>query len=264
MKRKRRGVLYLSIDETPTEQATTINKKLLDDALAPSCVLFVTRKRTTVVLRNLYRIRQNMPKQKNDSRSHRRDAPYGGDRKSRPDHHQHHHHRRHGKQSQDDPSNEQLHPSDEDEFGRRPSQQHNHHHHHRDSNDNDHHRHHHRHRHTTANDDTEPCPTFDDMKLKADLLKGIYAYGFEKPSAIQQRAIRPIIRGRDVIAQSQSGTGKTAVFSIAGLQVLDETSREMQVLILSPTRELAEQTQRVMQSLGDFMNVRAINRNWGG
>ena len=105
------------------------------------------------------------------------------------------------------------------------------------------------------NDDTTPCNSFDEMNLKPDLLKGIYAYGFEKPSAIQQRAIRPIIRGRDVIAQSQSGTGKTAVFSIAALQLLQESSRDTQVLVLSPTRELAEQTQRVMQSLGDFMNV---------
>ncbi|ACI65834.1 predicted protein [Phaeodactylum tricornutum CCAP 1055/1] len=93
------------------------------------------------------------------------------------------------------------------------------------------------------------------MQLKPDLLKGIYAYGFEKPSAIQQRAIRPIIRGRDVIAQSQSGTGKTAVFSVSSLQLLQENSRECQVLILSPTRELAEQTQKVVQALGDFMNV---------
>jgi superfamily II DNA/RNA helicase len=101
-----------------------------------------------------------------------------------------------------------------------------------------------------------PCTTFDELNLKADLLKGIYAYGFEKPSAIQQRAIKPIMLGRDVIAQSQSGTGKTAVFSIASLQLLDQTSRDVQVLVLSPTRELAEQSQRVMQSLGDFMNVR--------
>lgn len=105
-------------------------------------------------------------------------------------------------------------------------------------------------------DDTAPVSTFDEMNLKADLLKGVYAYGFEKPSAIQQRAIRPIVRGRDVIAQSQSGTGKTAVFSISALQLLDETSRDTQVLVLSPTRELAEQSQRVLQSLGDFMNVR--------
>ena len=93
------------------------------------------------------------------------------------------------------------------------------------------------------------------MQLKPDLLKGIYAYGFETPSAIQQRAIRPIVRGRDVIAQSQSGTGKTAVFSIAALQLLQENSRETQVIILSPTRELAEQTQKVCSTLGDYMNV---------
>mmetsp|Transcript_797 Transcript_797/g.1057 ORF Transcript_797/g.1057 Transcript_797/m.1057 type:complete len:430 (-) Transcript_797:211-1500(-) len=105
-------------------------------------------------------------------------------------------------------------------------------------------------------DDTAPCPTFDSMQLKPDLLKGIYAYGFEKPSAIQQRAIRPIVRGRDVIAQSQSGTGKTAVFSISALQLLDDKhSQHPQVLILSPTRELAEQTRKVIKTLGDFMNV---------
>jgi ATP-dependent RNA helicase len=97
--------------------------------------------------------------------------------------------------------------------------------------------------------------TFDSMRLKEDLLRGIYAYGFERPSAIQQRAIVPIIQGRDVIAQSQSGTGKTAVFSIGALQCIDSSSNETQVLTLSPTRELAEQTQKVMLSLGDFMNV---------
>jgi superfamily II DNA/RNA helicase len=70
------------------------------------------------------------------------------------------------------------------------------------------------------------------MQLKPDLLKGIYAYGFEKPSAIRQRAIRPIIRGRDVIAQSQSGTeARPAVFSVSALQLLDGSSRDVQVLI---------------------------------
>jgi len=104
-------------------------------------------------------------------------------------------------------------------------------------------------------DDTAPAPTFDSMNLKPALLRGIYAYGFERPSAIQQRAVRPIIRGRDVIAQSQSGTGKTAVFGIASLQILDERRRESQVLILSPTRELAEQTARVCRGIGDFLNA---------
>lgn len=69
--------------------------------------------------------------------------------------------------------------------------------------------------------------------------------GFEKPSAIQQRAIRPIVIGRDVIAQAQSGTGKTATFAIAILQALDISVRETQVLTLSPTRELAVQIQKV-------------------
>ena len=92
--------------------------------------------------------------------------------------------------------------------------------------------------------------------LREDLLRGIYAYGFEKPSAIQQRAILPIVKGRDLIAQSQSGTGKTAVFSIGVLQSIDLSTTETQALILSPTRELAEQTQKVLLALGDYMNVK--------
>jgi ATP-dependent RNA helicase len=101
----------------------------------------------------------------------------------------------------------------------------------------------------------EVCSTFDGMGLREELLRGIYAYGFEKPSAIQQRAIKPAIQGRDLIAQSQSGTGKTAVFCIAILQTLDSTSNETQALALSPTRELAEQTQKVCLALGDYMSV---------
>uniref|UniRef100_A0A8C1PPK8 RNA helicase n=1 Tax=Cyprinus carpio TaxID=7962 RepID=A0A8C1PPK8_CYPCA len=92
-------------------------------------------------------------------------------------------------------------------------------------------------------------------RLREDLLRGIYAYGFEKPSAIQQRAIKQIIKGRDVIAQSQSGTGKTATFCISVLQCLDIQVRETQALILAPTRELAGQIQKVLLALGDYMNV---------
>ena len=104
-------------------------------------------------------------------------------------------------------------------------------------------------------DKVEVVATFDAMGLSEDLLRGIYAYGFERPSAIQQRAILPIMRGRDVIAQSQSGTGKTAVFSIGILQTIDTSTRELQALVLSPTRELAEQTQKVLLALGDYMSV---------
>lgn len=80
--------------------------------------------------------------------------------------------------------------------------------------------------------------------------------GFDKPSAIQQRAIVPIIKGKDLIAQSQSGTGKTAVFSIGTLASLDLKSKDLQALVLSPTRELATQSQKVIKAIGDHMNVR--------
>jgi len=101
----------------------------------------------------------------------------------------------------------------------------------------------------------EVVQTFEEMGLKEDLLKGIYNYRFQRPSAIQQRAIVPIINGRDVIAQAQSGTGKTATFSISVLQCLDTTLRETQALILSPTRELAQQIQKVCLAIGDYMSV---------
>merc|ERR1712212_602112 len=101
----------------------------------------------------------------------------------------------------------------------------------------------------------EICENFDDMNLKEELLRGIYAYGFEKPSAIQQRAIVPCIKGMDVIAQAQSGTGKTATFSIAILEKIDTSLRECQALILAPTRELAQQIQKVVMSLGDYMDA---------
>lgn len=72
----------------------------------------------------------------------------------------------------------------------------------------------------------EPVTSFDMMDLKDDLLRGIYQYGFEKPSAIQQRAVMPIIQGRDVIAQAQSGTGKTSMIALTVCQVVDTSSRE--------------------------------------
>ena len=72
--------------------------------------------------------------------------------------------------------------------------------------------------------------------------------GFEKPSAIQRRAIIPILQGRDVIAQSQSGTGKTTIFCIGTLQSINARIKDLQALILSPTRELAEQSCKVYQA----------------
>lgn len=107
--------------------------------------------------------------------------------------------------------------------------------------------------------DRAPWPdevtSFDDMKLHDTLLRGIYAYGFEKPSKIQSMAIMPMIAGRDVIAQAHSGTGKTGTFSIAALQSLNVELTATQVLIMAPTRELATQTQNVVRCLGQFLGV---------
>jgi translation initiation factor 4A len=103
----------------------------------------------------------------------------------------------------------------------------------------------------------EAIDSFDAMGLAEPLLRGIYAYGFEKPSAIQQRAIKPLMQGRDSIAQAQSGTGKTAAFSIGVLQQIDVEDRRTQALILAPTRELALQIQKVVVALGDYLGTQA-------
>jgi translation initiation factor 4A len=102
----------------------------------------------------------------------------------------------------------------------------------------------------------ECTTTFDAMDLKEDLLRGIYAYGFEKPSAIQQRAIKPTLLGRDVIAQAQSGTGKTATFAVGILQRLNLEIKACQALVLAPTRELAQQIVKVITALSDFMSIK--------
>jgi len=102
----------------------------------------------------------------------------------------------------------------------------------------------------------EKVESFDNMGLKEELLRGIYSYGFEKPSLIQQKAIMPLIHGRDIIGQAQSGTGKTATFSVGVLQRVDTTKDECQALILAPTRELAQQSQRVVTHLGDYLNIK--------
>jgi translation initiation factor 4A len=101
--------------------------------------------------------------------------------------------------------------------------------------------------------DVKCYTSFDDMPLHQLLLRGIYSYGFEKPSAIQQRAIVPLINKGDVIAQAQSGTGKTGAFSIGTLARLDFRQKSLQALVLSPTRELAVQTHEVLSRIGDYL-----------
>jgi translation initiation factor 4A len=102
---------------------------------------------------------------------------------------------------------------------------------------------------------TEVVDSFDHMNLSDAVLRGIYSYGFEKPSAIQQRAIMPFIAGNDLIAQAQSGTGKTGTFSIALLEIVDAKLRAPQGIVLAPTRELARQISNVAMAFADFSQV---------
>jgi len=98
---------------------------------------------------------------------------------------------------------------------------------------------------------------FEDMGLSKNLIRGIYNYGYEKPSVIQQKGIVPLIMKKDIIAQAQSGTGKTATFVIGTLQNLEATPKIIKILVLAPTRELANQIQDVYSSIGCFMGINA-------
>jgi translation initiation factor 4A len=110
----------------------------------------------------------------------------------------------------------------------------------------------------------ETINSWDELEISAELLRGIYAYGFEKPSPIQQRAIKPILDKKDMIAQAQSGTGKTATFTIGALSTVDLANRSTQVLVLSPTRELSKQTAMVMTGIGSMMKGLTIQTIVGG
>ena len=106
--------------------------------------------------------------------------------------------------------------------------------------------------------------TWDDLELSPDLLRGIYAYGFENPSPIQKKAIKPIVMRRDVIAQAQSGTGKTATFTIGALSNVDVAINSTQALVLSPTKELTIQTAKVFEGIGSMTKGLRVQCAYGG
>ena len=105
---------------------------------------------------------------------------------------------------------------------------------------------------------------WEDLNAKTELLRGIYASGFEKPSPIQRKAILPLFSKKDIIAQAQSGTGKTACFSIGALQCIDTSNKEPQVIILSPTRELSIQSKKVIDTIGNLMHGLSTHLMVGG
>ena len=115
-----------------------------------------------------------------------------------------------------------------------------------------------------TNEEIKNYNSFEEIGLKDATLKSIYANGFERPSQIQQKAIKPMIEGRDLIAQSQSGTGKTGTFVISSVERVDPNLNEPQIIILSPTRELAKQTLEVSKALSKFHDNIDIHLAIGG
>lgn len=114
------------------------------------------------------------------------------------------------------------------------------------------------------NNSSYEIQNWDDLEISSNLLRGIFAYGFEKPSPIQQQAIKPLVLKRDIVAQAQSGTGKTGTFTIGALSNVDVTNNTTQVLVLSPTKELASQTAKVFESIGCMMDGLHIQTIYGG
>ena len=114
------------------------------------------------------------------------------------------------------------------------------------------------------NNSSYEIQNWDDLEINPNLLRGIFAYGFEKPSPIQQKAIKPLVLKKDIVAQAQSGTGKTGTFTIGALANVDVTNNTTQVLVLSPTKELASQTAKVFENIGGMMVGLRVQAIYGG
>ena len=116
---------------------------------------------------------------------------------------------------------------------------------------------------SAVEDEVTTYTSFDDMDLPEQLLRGVYSNGFEKPSSIQQRGIVPIKSGRDVLAQAQSGTGKTGTFTIGALCRVDPTIKAVQVLVLAPVRELSQQIEGVAKAISVHMGISVYSATGG-
>ena len=104
-------------------------------------------------------------------------------------------------------------------------------------------------------DEKQYFTSFDNINLKENTLRGIYAYGWEKPSNIQKQSLKQLLSGKDIVLQACAGSGKTGVFAIGSLEKVDLNLKGLQVLIISPTRELSIQTYNIICKLACFMDI---------
>lgn len=112
--------------------------------------------------------------------------------------------------------------------------------------------------------DNNSIVNWEDLNLNDNILRGIFRYGYEKPTPIQCQAILPIINNKDVIAQAQSGTGKTGSFVISSLQKTDTNCNCTQIIIIAPTRELVKQIANVTEALSSCIEKIKIKTLVGG
>ncbi|MGN0902001.1 MAG: DEAD/DEAH box helicase [Succinivibrio sp.] len=114
------------------------------------------------------------------------------------------------------------------------------------------------------NEQDEKLVTFDDLKLSKEVLKAVHDLGFESPTPIQERSIPVVLEGRDMIGQAQTGTGKTAAFSLPILSKINTKKPYIQALILEPTRELAIQVSEACQSFAKYLKDFHVAPIYGG
>jgi len=100
--------------------------------------------------------------------------------------------------------------------------------------------------------------TFESFGLHQDLLKAVSEAGFREPSPVQEHAIPLILAGNDIVAQAQTGTGKTAAFGLGAMNNIDPHSKNVEILVITPTRELATQVSDELYMLGRFRDIRTV------
>lgn len=111
---------------------------------------------------------------------------------------------------------------------------------------------------TSDTNETEATPSFADLGLHPALVASLTEGGYTSPTPIQGQTIPPLLRGQDVVGQAQTGTGKTAAFSLPLIQGLDINRRDVQGLVLCPTRELALQVSEAIRTYGAQRRVRVL------
>src|SRR5471030_1618492 len=100
--------------------------------------------------------------------------------------------------------------------------------------------------------------TFADLGLSEETLKAVADIGYESPSPIQEQGIPPLLEGRDVIGQAQTGSGKTAAFGLPMIEHVDPSDPEVQALVLTPTRELCIQVTQAIRTFGERKGVDVV------